>query len=129
MTRGHYQSGWHGFARHLGIIQPGICSYCSEEGSHHQCLVYIMNKEKKVYKCDACYHLGAKILPHEKNYEGSWGHVVAMLRRPKRQMRTRTPEPSRKRATITEAEEMSPEKSARLSYRIYWDNEEAASPM
>ena len=117
IKRIHAGNGWHSLGRWLWFCQPGHCSYCG--ANRYKCVVYPTNPEKTVYKCDACLHLGATVLPCESGYQGSWGHQVNMLKDQQLRITLQSPEPKSTRSSASS--ELTPEKRSRTdSYSITW---------
>ena len=103
----------------MQFTRPDYCSYCG--AGHAKCMVYIIDAEKKLYKCDACLHLGASVLPGESGYQGSWGHQVSLLKKEKVEKPAKSVES--KRSALSLAEEVTVVKRPRVdSYTITWND-------
>ena len=121
ISREHFARGWHELCRPLGYADVGLCSYCGN--GKRKMVVYVEDKEKKIYKCDICLHLNCSILPGQPGYEESWGYKVKQVRADR--YSTPPPRVGVARKDMETPPRMSP-KPKRQSYGIEWKTQNTA---
>ena len=122
MSRKHYAMGWHKVTKTLGCSAIGKCSYCANPRKSSVFIVKFCEKGNNLYKCDACFHLGADKLPADDGYAQSWGKTIRQLKDEARAYKS--PPPKRKQDDISEL--LSPEPSEKRPYGISWTNHQYA---
>ena len=116
MSNKHFASGWHKLTKSFGCSTVERCSFCADPRKSFVYIVKIDEKGHNLYKCDACWHLGANKLPTDDGYAQSWGSTI---RRLKDEARSYTsPTPKRKQDDIAELFTPEPKKSI----AIQWTN-------
>ena len=118
MSRKHYASGWHKLTKMFGCSAVDKCSYCADPRKSSVFIVKLCEKGNNVYKCDACFHLGADKLPKDDGYAESWGNTIRQLKDEARKYKS--PTPKRKQDDIDAL--LSPEPSEKRPYGIQWTN-------
>ena len=78
VTQHHFKKGYHGMGRVLGFTTVDNCSYCNMTQPTR--VYFIDGHEQLMYKCDMCFHLGARFKPEDSGYEGSEGDCVRIAR-------------------------------------------------